>query len=157
MSMIHQKLYQGKDLSSIEMKDYFINLSQHIIDSFGAHELIEFDYELEEVQLDVDSAIPLGLIVNELLTNSFKHAFPNSKRGIVKIIFQKIEKNRFLLEICDNGIGIDDFNINNDQSSGFGTLLIDLLVKQLDGTMTIFNGVGTRVSMEFEMDAKEAD
>ena len=157
MSMIHQKLYQGKNLSSIEMKDYFINLSQYIIDSFGAHELIEFDYELEEVELDVDSAIPLGLIVNELLTNSFKHAFPNSKQGIVKIIFQKIEKNRFLLEIIDDGIGINDFNINNDQNTGFGTLLIDLLVKQLDGTMTIFNGVGTRVSMEFEMSSKEAE
>ena len=61
------------------------------------------------------------------------------------------------MEIIDNGIGIDDFNINNDQSTGFGTLLIDLLVKQLDGTMTIFNGLGTRVSMEFEMSSKEAE
>jgi len=157
MSMIHQKLYLGKNLSSIEMKDYLINLSTHIIDSFGAHELVEFDYELDEVQLEVDSAIPIGLIVNELLTNSFKHAFPNSKQGIVKIIFQKMEKKRFILEIIDNGIGIDDFNINNHQSTGFGTLLIDLLVKQLDGTMTIFNGLGTRVSMEFEMSSKEAE
>jgi two-component sensor histidine kinase len=157
MSMIHQKLYLGKNLSSIEMKDYFINLSKHIIDSYGVHELIEFDYELDEVQLDVDSAIPLGLIVNELLTNSFKHAFPNSKQGIVKIIFQKMEKKRFLLEIIDNGIGIGDFDKKNNQSIGFGTMLIDLLVKQLDGSMTIFNGVGTRVSMEFEMSSKGAD
>jgi len=157
MSMIHQKLYQGKNLSSIEMKDYFINLSKYIIDSFGAHELIEFDYDLDEVQMDVDSAIPLGLIVNELLTNSFKHAFPNSKEGIVKIVFQEIEKKRFLLEIIDNGIGISNFDINNDQNTGFGSLLIDLLVKQLDGSMTIFNEFGTRVSMEFEMSSKEAE
>ena len=157
MSMIHQKLYLGKNLSSIEMKDYFINLSKHIIDSYGVNELIEFDYELDEVQLDVDSAIPLGLIVNELLTNSFKHAFPNSKQGIVKIVFQRMENKRFLLEIIDNGIGINDTDKNNDQSTGFGTLLIDLLVKQLDGSMTVFNGIGTRVSMEFEMSSKEAE
>ncbi len=156
MSMIHQKLYQGKNLSSIEMRDYFINLSKHIIDSFGAHELIEFDYELDEVEMDVDSAIPLGLIVNELLTNSFKHAFPNSKQGIIKIVLQELEKKRFLLEIIDNGIGIDDSDKNNDKNNGFGSLLIDLLVKQLDGSMTIFNEFGTRVSMEFEMSSKEA-
>ena len=157
MSMIHQKLYQGKNLSSIEMKDYFINLSKHIIDSFGVHKLIEFDYDLDEVQMDVDSAIPLGLIVNELLTNSFKHAFPNNKEGMVKIVFQEIEKKRFLLEIIDNGIGINDFDTKNDENTGFGSLLIDLLVKQLDGSMTIFNEFGTRVSMEFEMSSKEAE
>ena len=157
MSMIHQKLYQGKNLSSIEMKDYFVNLSKHIIDSFGAHKLIEFDYELDEVQLDVDSAIPLGLIVNELLTNCFKHAFPNNNKGIVKIVFQEMKNKRFLLEIIDNGIGIDDLNKKNDENNGFGNLLIDLLVKQLDGSMTIFNELGTRVSVEFETSLKEAE
>ena len=154
MSMIHQKLYQGKNLSSIEMKDYLINLSKHILDSYGAEKFIEFEFELDELELDVDDAIPLGLIVNELLTNSFKHAFPNSKKGKIKIVFQKIGKELILLEIEDDGVGFHRDDLNNELSSGFGTQLIDLLVQQLDGSMMTFNGQGTRVRMEFEMSSK---
>jgi two-component sensor histidine kinase len=156
MSMIHQKLYQGKNLSSIEMKDYFINLSKHILDSYGAEKLIEFDYELDHVELDVDFAIPLGLIVNELLTNSFKHAFPNGEKGYIKIIFQKKAREKFVLEIIDDGIG-SHHNVEDHSGTGFGTLLIDLLVKQLDGTLSIFNERGTRVRMEFGANSRMND
>jgi two-component sensor histidine kinase len=154
MSMIHQKLYQGKNLSSIEMRDYLINLSKHILDSYGAEKFIEFEYELDELELDVDDAIPLGLIVNELLTNSFKHAFPNRTKGKIKIVFQKTQNKFILLEIEDNGKGLSDDAVNNEMSSGFGTQLIDLLVQQLDGSIMTFNGKGTRVRMEFEMSSK---
>ena len=156
MSMIHQKLYQGKNLSSIEMKDYFINLSKHILDSFGVEEQIEFEYELDDVELDVDSAIPLGLIVNELLTNSFKHAFPKGRKGCVKIVFQKTGDEKYVLEVIDDGIGSNNKN-KKQPGAGFGTLLIDLLVKQLDGSLSILNESGTQVRMEFTTNSRVND
>lgn len=147
MSMIHQKLYQGTNLSSIGMKEYLIELSQHILDSFGAKNRISFQYKLEDMQLDVDSAIPMGLIVNELLTNSFKHAFPKNKMGVIKITCQQLSKDRVLLEVADNGIGI--IEVDNNKGDGFGTQLIDLLIVQLDGSIMNCNGAGTKVRMEF--------
>ncbi len=151
MSMIHQKLYQGKNLSSIEMKDYLINLSRHILDSYGSGYAIEYDYNLQEFELDVDLAIPMGLIVNELLTNSFKHAFPEREKGKIKITCQKVGNEGVVLEVYDNGIGFTDPKDSKKGGTGFGTQLVDLLVEQLDGSMKIYNGQGTRVRMEFEL------
>ena len=104
MSMIHQKLYQGTNLSTIEMKEYLIDLSKHILDSYGSEDEVRYIYDLEDMQLDVDSAIPIGLIVNELLTNAFKHAFPEERKGIVYITCKYIVKDRILLEVADDGI-----------------------------------------------------
>ena len=104
MSMIHQKLYQGKSLSAIEMKDYFTNLSNYIIDTFDAQNRISVDCNMERIELDVDMAVPIGLIVNELLTNSMKYAFPNGEKG--KVCVRLAEYNdQLLLEVSDNGIG----------------------------------------------------
>lgn len=151
MSMIHQKLYQGKNLSSIEMKDYLINLSRHILDSYGSEYAIEYVYNLQEFELDVDLALPIGLIVNELLTNSFKHAFPEQEKGKIKITCQKVGNEGIVLEVYDNGIGLNNLKNYNEKGSGFGTQLVDLLVEQLDGSMRVYNGQGTRVRMEFEL------
>jgi two-component sensor histidine kinase len=121
MSMIHQKLYQGKNLSAIGMKDYLIDLSSHILDSYGGEGRISFDYDLDDMELDVDAAIPMGLIVNELLTNSFKHAFPAHGKGIINITCRRLEDDHILLEVADNGIGLLEFDKEDDQGRGFGT------------------------------------
>ena len=152
MSMIHQKLYQGKNLSTIGMKEYLIDLSQHILDSFGGEGRIEYTYDLEEMELDVDSAIPVGLIVNELLTNSYKHAFPDHRKGMINITCKHMSEDRILLEVADNGVGLLEFDKDDDQGSGFGTQLIDLLIQQLDGSIMTINGLGTRIRMEFDLD-----
>lgn len=152
MSMIHQKLYQGENLSSIGMKEYLIDLSQHILDSYGGEGRIDFEYKLEEMELDVDSAIPMGLIVNELLTNSFKHAFPENVNGKIEITCCHIAENRILLQVSDDGIGLLEFDKEDDQGRGFGTQLIDLLIQQLDGSIMTVNGIGTKIRMEFDLD-----
>lgn len=149
MSMIHQRLYQGKNLSSIEMKDYLINLSRHILDSFGMKDRIRFKYVLESLELDVDTAIPIGLIVNELITNALKHAYPDGKEGVVSVKLIKELSGGLLLEVGDDGVGMLETVVEDEEGAGFGTQLIHLLLQQLDAKMTEEVHEGTRVSIHF--------
>ena len=150
MSMIHQKLYQGKNLSAIEMKDYFINLSEHILDSFGLKGKIDFSCEMEPLELDVDTAVPLGLIVNELITNSLKHAFPDDRPGEIVINMEKSPENQMRLRVSDNGIGMQKPTVEQEKNSGFGSKLIRLLVQQLDAKMVQKSDLGTSVQIDFK-------
>lgn len=147
MSMIHQKLYQGKSLSVIEMKDYFTNLSNHIVDTFDATDRIEVQCKMERLELDVDMAVPIGLIVNELLTNSLKYAFPKGEPGKVRISLEERD-DQLILEVRDNGIG-KPLSVNDNEGTGFGTQLIELLTRQLEGKMSLQVKDGTSVYFEF--------
>ncbi len=148
MSMIHQKLYQGKSLTDIEMKDYFVNLGDYIIDSYGARERITFDCVMDNIELDVDTAIPIGLIVNELLTNSLKYAFPSLATGRIEVTLKEIG-SVLHLKVTDDGIGtIAD---TKPEGTGFGSQLIALLTKQLDGKMELSVENGTSVFFEFQL------
>ena len=147
MGMIHQKLYLGEKLSTVEMKDYFINLADYIIDSYGKNNLVTVDIVMDELELDVDMAIPIGLIVNELITNSLKYAFPEERKGNIHLAL-KLKGDLLVLEVNDNGIGIQ--SENSAGGTGFGTHLVDLLVKQLDGKMILVTSHGTSVSIEFQ-------
>ncbi len=146
MSMIHQKLYQGKDLATIEMKDYFTNLGNYIINAFGAQDRVEVVCHMDELELDIDIALPVGLIVNELLTNALKHAFPSNERGLVTISIKEVA-SCLVLEVSDNGVG--QIQKRNIPGQGFGTQLIQLLTHQLDGKMTQDLNQGTSVSFKF--------
>jgi len=147
MSMIHQKLYQGKSFSSIEMREYFMNLGNYIVDIYGASDRIQVECEMKELQLDVDNAIPIGLIVNELLTNSLKYAFPENRKGLIKISL--IESGNHLhLDVSDDGVGKNYHD--KIGGTGFGTQLIDLLTRQLEGKMSLNIKKGTAVSFEFQ-------
>lgn len=146
MGIIHQKLYQGKNLAAIEMKDYFLKLSEGILDSFAIENRIQIECAMDELELDVDTAAPIGLIVNELLTNALKYAFPAGQNGKIKIKLTE-KKDTLRLQIRDNGIG--KTAVNTPQGTGFGTQLVSLLTMQLDGTMEERVENGTIVSFEF--------
>ncbi|MCK0146963.1 tetratricopeptide repeat protein [Arenibacter sp. F26102] len=147
MSMIHQNLYQGKNLASIEMKNYFKILGDYVLHSYGCGQRINMVYEMQEIELNVDIATPIGLIVNELITNALKYAFPNNLKGTITIgLVQK--SDHLELKVNDNGIGIKNGNMAN--GTGFGTQLIALLTKQLDGKMVLRQKKGTSVSFEFQ-------
>ncbi|MGB5822323.1 MAG: histidine kinase dimerization/phosphoacceptor domain -containing protein [Saonia sp.] len=148
MGMIHQKLYQGKSLASVEMKDYFINLGNYIVSAFGQEERIRIQVNMEKLELDVDVAIPIGLIVNELLTNALKYAFPGNKEGQITIGLTNT-LSHLLLEVSDNGIGM--IRENGKQGTGFGTQLVRLLTQQLDGKMILNVNQGTSVSFKFQL------
>ncbi|WP_233553615.1 tetratricopeptide repeat-containing sensor histidine kinase [Algoriphagus lacus] len=148
MGMIHKRLYQGENMKSIEMKGFFESLGNYSIDTFDVPNKVKFYTEMEPLELDVDWAIPIGLIVNELISNSIKYAFPDNRQG--KISVKLIEKeSRLLLQVADNGIGMPENPTIH--GTGFGSELIRLLTRQLDGKMTLFNQAGTKVSFEFLM------
>ncbi|MBT8222843.1 MAG: ATP-binding protein [Eudoraea sp.] len=145
MSMIHQKLYQGKSLSYIEMKDYFENLGNYIIHTFGKEGKVKLRCDMMPLELDVDHAVPIGLIVNELITNAMKYAYPEKEEGLVQVSLTRTG-NQLYLRVSDDGIGKD---ITNMRGTGFGTQLIALLTAQLEGKMELCVEQGTSVSFEF--------
>jgi len=146
IGIVHQKLYQGKNLGAIEMKDYFINLSDSILDSFGAHKRVQVECAMNALNVDIDTAVPLGLIVNELLTNTIKYAFPDGRSGKVQIKLEQKPNGVLQMQISDNGVGKGTF-ING---TGFGGQLISLLTQQLGGTMKEDNNNGTHIFFEFK-------
>ena len=156
MGIIHQKLYQGENLAAIEMRDYFINLSENILDSFNAEGHIKVECDMPKLVLDVDTAVSIGLITNELLTNSLKYAFHEKEKGAIKISLTEQDTTAntegvYLLKISDDGIGKP---VNEKaKGTGFGTQLVNLLTKQLDGKLTYEINNGTIVTLIFKKPA----
>ena len=148
IGIVHQKLYQGTSLGAIEMKDYFLNLSESILDSFGAEDRIHIELAMEKLDVDIDTAVPLGLIVNELLTNTLKYAFPKGQNGNVRIKLEKQTNGVLHLEVSDNGIGKSGVV----HGTGFGGQLISLLTRQLSGKMREEVEGGTAVFFDFKLD-----
>ena len=149
MSMIHQKLYQGTNLSTIEMKDYFHHLGTHVLDSFGMEERVKIFYDMEPLELDVDTAIPLGLITNELLTNAMKYAFPDNRKGNMRLALEQKNLKLLHLEVADDGIGQPPGG--EFSGTGFGMQLVNLLCQQLQGKMSWSTKNGSRISFEFKI------
>ncbi|MEO5500914.1 MAG: histidine kinase dimerization/phosphoacceptor domain -containing protein [Ginsengibacter sp.] len=149
IGIVHQKLYQGNTLDAIEMKDYFLNLSESVLDSFGAEKKIKIELAMEKLDIDIDTAVPLGLIVNELLTNTIKYAFPDGKEGHVLIKLEKQKSGNLHLEVADNGMGKSGIT----KGTGFGTQLISLLTRQLNGIMREDIKNGTRILFDFKIPA----
>lgn len=150
MGIIHQKLYQGEQLGSVEMGDYFNNLSENILHSFDAAGRIFIDCSMPELVLDIDTAISVGLLTNELLTNSLKYAFVGRDSGTIRISLTRMDDDSLLLQVADNGIGKP---VEVASKPGFGTHLVDLLTRQLDGILTYENQNGTLVKLRFNRPA----
>src|SRR4029079_1477089 len=110
MAMIHQKLYQSDNLSTIDMSAYVSELVNSLRESFNIAGNIQFKLDIDQVELDLSHAIPLGLILNEAITNAIKHAFPHEKSGIIEMSLKRKEGERLLITIRDNGIGISTDN-----------------------------------------------
>ncbi len=146
IGIVHQKLYQGENLGAIEMKDYFLNLGENIIDTFGANQKVELELAMDKLNVDIDTAVPLGLIVNELLTNTLKYAFTPGQNGKVSIKLEKQSNGTLHLEVADNGKGKSGVT----KGTGFGTQLVVLLTKQLNGIMREENLDGTRIIFDFK-------
>ncbi|MEP6646481.1 MAG: histidine kinase dimerization/phosphoacceptor domain -containing protein [Saprospiraceae bacterium] len=147
IGIVHQKLYQGTNLGAVEMKDYFINLSESILDSFGADDRVTIECAMNNLELDIDTAVPLGLITNEILTNALKYAFPDGRKGHIEIKLEQKDDDTLQLMIADNGIGKSDVI----HGTGFGGQLVSLLTRQLSGSMREEVKGGTTIYFDFNL------
>jgi two-component sensor histidine kinase len=146
MSLIHQKLYSEDNLSKINMKDYIEELSDFLFKSYKPGVDIHKKIESDDLLLDVDVAMPLGLIINELISNALKYAFDPKTEGMVRVSLQK-DNNDFVLNISDSGKGLPlDFKGNKTM----GMNLVNILVEQLDGSMHINQVEGTSFTITFK-------
>jgi two-component system, sensor histidine kinase PdtaS len=157
MSLIHQKLYNTENVSSIDMSVYTRELVSYLADSFDTGQRIRFTCDIEALELDVSEAVPLGLILNEAITNSIKYAFPKGRTGVISISLSTITPGHYLLRIADNGIGMP-LHFNNKKSS-LGMSLMEGLSEDLNGSCSIENDNGTIIKISFIQDrnVKRAD
>ncbi|MFZ1292040.1 MAG: histidine kinase dimerization/phosphoacceptor domain -containing protein [Melioribacteraceae bacterium] len=151
MSLVHEKLYQSKTLSHINFKEYIQNLTSYIFSSYKNNSHIRTIVETEEVKLNIDTAVPCGLIINEIVTNSMKYAFPENykiEKPKICVSLKKLDELKYNLTISDNGVGLPaDFEKRTSKSLGFQ--LINSLVNQIEGTVQINNKVGTEYVINF--------
>lgn len=148
MALVHEMLYKSNDLSKIGLKEYIESLSVSIYQSYVMPQSeIEMEYDIEnEIYFDIDKMIPLGLILNEIISNSLKHAFP-TKKGKISISLQP-KKNKYVLVVKDNGVGFKNtFNIDTD--SHLGIQLIYMLSQQLGGLVKVERTDGVGYSIVF--------
>lgn len=140
MAMIHQKLYMDKELAAVDMTEYLRNLGNSLAGSFGhSPQTVETTVDLPVVTMDIDRAIPIGLIVNELITNAFKHAFAGGQQPHVQVSLQQ-KGNALELMVADNGRGMNEATT---ESQSFGMKLVRTLVQQLDGQLETTAAAGT--------------
>ncbi|WP_291959359.1 sensor histidine kinase [Maribacter sp.] len=137
MAMVHEMLYMRNDISHIEYKSYVLELGEYLIRSIkGNDNNVDLKIDIPDIKLGIDTAIPLGLLINETLTNALKYGIENDNEGIISIKLRKDseQKNCYILEIGDNGIGFPE-TINHKNTKSLGLKLIHNLTRQLRGTI----------------------
>lgn len=132
MALIHEKLYQHEHLASIDMANYCRELTNQIGASYAKGQNIEVSIDCNAIHLDIDSAIPIGLILNEMITNSWKYAFSGNSHGVISILIEQKGQGEYLLEYADDGPGLSS-DINPVKFKSLGLRLIGRLTKQLFG------------------------
>jgi len=152
MSLVHEKLYQSKDFTHVPFKDYLTSLIRYLSQSYTPQaRKIEFVTEIEEIPLNITHAIPCGLIINELVSNALKHAFPEERTGTITISLRSPEKDTLALSVGDNGIGLPEA-IDPHTTTSLGLHLVAILVEdQLKGEITVEREGGTTFHIVFRM------
>ena len=148
MAIIHENLYRTEDFSSIKFHTYLENLVSNLIASYRVSGEVELDADLMDIDLVLDQAIPCGLLINELVTNSLKYAWKDGEKGTISI--RITEKDRIVeLEISDNGIGLPE-EFDQIKSDTLGLQLVITLAEQLDAELKVDVQHGTKYLIKFE-------
>lgn len=159
MSIIHENLYMSGDLSRINFEKYLHKLSTNLMQIYSHKFEIDLKLKVADFKMEIDTAIPCGLIVNELLSNSLKYAFPenwmvNNKKEYQIYVEFTSEADKFLLVVGDNGIGIPE-NIEEIKTKTLGLLLVEILANQLKGSLSVSNHDGVRYEIAIEKEEKK--
>jgi two-component sensor histidine kinase len=150
ISLIHQKLYITENVTAVVMPVYIREIVCYLRDSFIADERIIFNLDLDPIELDVAQAVPIGLIINEAITNSIKYAFRHEEKGLIEITLKQQNANKISLTIGDNGVGIaKEFALSSDYTKSLGMNLIKGLCKSIHGELFINSDEGTNIKLVF--------
>jgi PAS domain S-box-containing protein len=148
MAMVHAELYKSDDFSYINFKSYLDKLVKNMVTSYQLERKIEVDLQIDDINFDIDTAIPCGLLLNELIANSIKHAFPKNCSGKINISLQRIKNKNYELRFQDDGIGLPE-NFDIHKSHTLGMVLINTLTAQLRGKLEIQTETGTIFNIVF--------
>jgi two-component sensor histidine kinase len=157
MAAIHQTLYQSKDFARVDFHAFLLSFVPTLVQSYSMQpELVALDIQVADLRLPIDSAIPCGLIVNELISNAMKHAFPHARRGTIGIDLRLDDPrpnaaHRAVLSVSDDGVGLGD-NYKMEQSETLGIQLVSMLAGQLGGELLVNNSSPTRFSVRFPLE-----
>ena len=149
MAMIHERLYQSTDLKNIDFGEYIRSLTTDLYHSMVSDpSQVELDLDLEDVGIDINTVVPLGLIVNELVTNSMKYAFPPGESGLIKVELCRANEN-IVLRVSDNGVGFPA-NVDYKNTNSLGLQLVNNLIIQIDGELELDKSQGTTFTLRFK-------
>ncbi len=152
MALIHEKLYMSTDLSKIDFTDYVNELVGNLYISYGINiDTVRMNIDIAKVFFQINTVIPLGLMINELISNIMKYAFPEGRKGEIKIILQPYTGDKLMLVVSDNGIGFPE-NLDFRNTQTLGLKLVNSLTKQLGGTIELDRTGGTTFRITFGVD-----
>ena len=149
MALVHESLYKSEDLAKVNVSSYYEDLINDLIDAYNVRQEVEAQISINIEDLGLDTLVPLGLLTNEIISNSLKHGFDTNANGIIKVDLKSIGNGRFELNIGDNGKGFD-FEQQRANESSLGTELILALVEQLDGEYEFSNEGGSYYRITFK-------
>jgi len=153
IALIHEKLYQSKNYADVPFSDYIRGLASEIFLAAGVSpDAVSLILAVGDLTIAVDKAIPCGLILNELITNALKHAFPAGRRGTIRVHLERLDSGRLRLSVADDGVGLPEgFNMLGQKS--LGLRLIGTLAKQLDAKLTCSGSAGASFELTFPVEA----
>lgn len=148
MALIHEKLYQSEDLARVDFASYIETLVAHLFQSYQVRsQRVRLVLEVENLYLGIDKAIPCGLIINELVSNALKHAFPEDREGSMKIRLAQVGAERFMVAVSDDGVGFPE-GVDHRTTETLGLKLVNILVRQLNGEIELKSEGGTEFAIE---------
>jgi len=149
MALVHEKLYQSQNLSEIDFESYIQEIAESLVANMVLDDRVQLQLDIEPISINIDFAVPLGLVINEIVTNSVKHAFPGSRKGNVYIRLEKKQNREIELTVGDDGVGLPS-EIDVFESSSFGLQIIaSLVTMQLGGSLGVERSHGTRYLIVF--------
>jgi two-component sensor histidine kinase len=154
MALVHQQLYESESLSHIDFRSYLATLSRNLLDSYGADRArIDLTSEVDEIYLSVDLSIPLGLIVTELVSNALKHAFPVGTAGSIRLVLRR-SGDGIELVVSDSGVGLAE-HVDPHKATTMGLRLVSTLSRQIDATLAVTRGRGSRFRVAIPLKEEE--
>jgi two-component sensor histidine kinase len=148
MALIHEALYKSKNLAEIDFAEYVRTLAHELFIAYGAKpEHVSMNVKIKGVFLVIEKAVPCGLLINELVSNALRHAFPNGRQGEITVAF-RIKDGRHTLVVADNGVGFPN-GVDIRSTESLGLQMVNILARQLDGIINLKSNIGTAVTIRF--------